>query len=213
MHVTTWERIFSAGSRCCRSRSPRSLISSLVWGANWLPIPLVVMLLGFDLYWAWRSINMGIHAVRGYRAMKATALHRLAAEVRRRDAAYGLAADRRAERDFLAWDDVRHLVIIPTYKESVEKLRATLGKLAESEVAHEKLLVVLAMEEPDDATRRARFEQSAARVRPQLPRDRRHDASRRHRRRSARQVIERGVGRQAGEGACSATRWASASTT
>ena len=38
-------------------------------------------------------------------------------------------------------------MIIPTYKETVDKLRATLGKLAESEVAREKLLVVIAMEE------------------------------------------------------------------
>jgi cellulose synthase/poly-beta-1,6-N-acetylglucosamine synthase-like glycosyltransferase len=41
-------------------------------------------------------------------------------------------------------------VIIPTYKESVDKLRATLAKLAESDVAREKLLVVIAMEEADD---------------------------------------------------------------
>ena len=53
---------------------------------------------------------------------------------------------------------MHHLVIIPTYKESVEKLRATLGKLAESEVAHEKLLVVVAMEEAD-ASAPARFEE------------------------------------------------------
>ena len=41
------------------------------------------------------------------------------------------------------------LVIIPTYKESIEKLSLTLGKLADSEVAHQKLLVVVAMEEAD----------------------------------------------------------------
>jgi hypothetical protein len=41
-------------------------------------------------------------------------------------------------------------VIIPTYKESIDKLRATLAKLAESEVAHEKLLVVIATEAADE---------------------------------------------------------------
>jgi len=50
----------------------------------------------------------------------------------------------------IEWDDVHHLIIIPTYKESVDKLRATLGKLAESEVALEKLLVVVAMEAADE---------------------------------------------------------------
>ena len=60
-------------------------------------------------------------------------------------------------KDLIAWDDVHHLVIIPTYKESVEKLSATLGKLAQSEVAREKLLVVVAMEGADEGAP-ARFE-------------------------------------------------------
>lgn len=124
-----------------------ALISSLVWGAMFVPMPLVIMLLCFDVYWAWRSINTGIHTVRGYRRMK---------EMARVDWKQRYNAERIVTRDdILAWDDVHHLVIIPTYKESVEKLRATLGKLAESEVAREKLLVVMAMEEPDtDAPQR-----------------------------------------------------------
>ncbi|HEX5479261.1 MAG TPA: glycosyltransferase family 2 protein [Dehalococcoidia bacterium] len=124
------------------------LISSLVWGAFWLPIPLVVMLLGFDIYWAWRSLNVGLHTIRGYRAMNAAA---------RVDWRKQYDAECITRSDVLAWYDVRHMVIIPTYKESVEKLSATLGKLAESEVAREKLLVVIAMEEAD-AEAPARFE-------------------------------------------------------
>ncbi|MBF6600724.1 MAG: hypothetical protein IVW36_09465 [Dehalococcoidia bacterium] len=125
-----------------------TLISSLVWGAIWLPVPLVVMLLGFDVYWAWRSLNIGIHTIRGYRALKAAA---------RIDWRKRYDAERITRDDVLAWEDVRHIVVIPTYKESVEKLGATLGKLAESEVAHDKLLVVIAMEEAD-AGAPARFQ-------------------------------------------------------
>jgi len=117
-----------------------ALISSLVWGAYFLPIPLVVMLLGFDVYWAWRSLNIGIHTIRGYRVMKDTS------KVDWRAKYEEVAGER---DDVLAWDAVHHLVIIPTYKESLAKLRATLGKLAESEVSREKLLVVIAMEEAD----------------------------------------------------------------
>ena len=158
VHVTTWERIFTRGLEMLPFTLAALLISTLVWGAYFLPIPLVVMLLGFDLYWAWRSINMGIHTLRGYRAMKATALIDWRQKYDAETLPYGpFAADngRSARPDFLAWDDIRHLVIIPTYKETVEKLRCTLGKLAESEVAADKLLVVIAMEEPDtDAPRR-----------------------------------------------------------
>ncbi|MHB8684755.1 MAG: glycosyltransferase family 2 protein [Dehalococcoidia bacterium] len=124
------------------------LVSSLVWGAIWLPIPLVVMLLGFDVYWAWRSLNIGLHTIKGYRALKAAA---------RIDWRKHYDAERITRDDVLAWDEIYHMVIIPTYKESVRKLSATLGKLAESEVAHGKLLVVIAMEEAD-ADAPARFE-------------------------------------------------------
>jgi hypothetical protein len=126
-----------------------TLISSLVWGAFFLPIPLVVMLLGFDIYWAWRSLNMGFHTIKGYRAMKAAS--RVDWRRRYEGEALSVAADGslRPRGDALAWDEIHHLIIIPTYKESVDKLRATLGKLAESDVAHEKLLVVIAMEGAD----------------------------------------------------------------
>src|SRR5438477_7281682 len=116
------------------------LMSSLVWGSMLVPVPLVVMLLGFDIYWAWRSLNMGVHTIKGYRALKAAA---------RIDWRKQYDAELITRTDVVPWDDVHHMVIIPTYKESIEKLSLTLGKLADSEVAHQKLLVVVAMEEAD----------------------------------------------------------------
>ncbi|MBI2724128.1 MAG: glycosyltransferase family 2 protein [Chloroflexi bacterium] len=144
-----WNRFVVRGLEILPFALAATLITSLAWGAFYLPIPLVVMLLGFDVYWAWRSLNMGVHTFRGYRAMKATA----SVDWKRR---YDI--ERRGREDVLAWDDIRHLVIIPTYKESVEKLSATLGKLAESDVAREKIMVVIAMEEADDGAP-ARFAQ------------------------------------------------------
>jgi len=147
-HVTTWDRLFQRLLEMLPLTLAGALISTLVWGAYFLPIPLVVMLLGFDFYWAWRSLNIGIHTIKGYRAMKAAS---------RVDWRQRYDAETMTRDDVIAWDSVHHLIIIPTYKESVEKLSATLGKLAESEVAHEKLLVVIAMEEADDGAP-ARFE-------------------------------------------------------
>ncbi len=140
VHITPSRWLLQRGMEILPFALAFTLISSLAWGAMWLPIPLVVMLLGFDVYWAWRSLNNGVHTIKGYRAMKAAAR----IDWRRR---YDAECITRA--DVLPWDDIKHIVIIPTYKESVEKLRATLGKLAESEVAHDKLLVVIAMEEAD----------------------------------------------------------------
>ena len=141
VHVATWERLATRGLEMLPLSLALALISSLVWGAYFLPIPLVIMLLGFDFYWAWRSINMGFHTLKGYRAMKTASR----VDWRRRYDIERSALD----GNVVDWDDIHHLIIIPTYKETVEKLRATLGKLAESEVALDKLLVVIAMEESD----------------------------------------------------------------
>lgn len=121
------------------------LITSLLWGALWLPLPLTLMLLAFDCYWVWRSYNTGFHCVKGY------FLLRKEAEVDWR-ARYEEARVR--GKAFLRWEDIRHVVIIPTYKESIEKLSATLSKLAESEIAEEQVFVVLAMEEAEPGCRK-----------------------------------------------------------
>ena len=147
MHVVTFgDRVLQRVLEALPFLCALTLITSLIWGAIWFPIALVVMLLCFDVYWAWRSLNGGIHSYRGYKAIQATSL----IDWKRKYEAETTLLPPGTERDLIAWDDVRHLVIIPTYKESFEKLRATVGKLAESEVAHEKLLVVLAMEGADE---------------------------------------------------------------
>ncbi len=48
---------------------------------------------------------------------------------------------------------VRHLVIIPNYREPLNVLRTTLRRLAESQIASKQVIVVLAMEESDDQAR------------------------------------------------------------
>ncbi len=121
------------------------LISFLVWGALLLPLPLTVLLVGFDCYWVWRSYNTAFHCIKGY------LLLRRDAKVDWRDRYE--QAEARGEA-YLRWEDVRHLVIIPTYKESVAKLAATLSKLAESDVAREQVFIVLAMEEAEPGCRK-----------------------------------------------------------
>lgn len=113
------------------------LITSLAWGPLLLPLPVAILLLGFDLYWAWRSFNTGVHVVKGQRAVR----HAERTDWR---ATYDAAVA--AGVPALRWEDVRHVVIIPNYKEKVEKLRATLQRLAECDGAREQIIPVLAME-------------------------------------------------------------------
>lgn len=53
---------------------------------------------------------------------------------------------RHATPDSLRWEDVRHVVLIPAYKEPVGVLTRTLDHLAHQFEAHQRLIVVLAME-------------------------------------------------------------------
>lgn len=117
-----------------------ALITSLAWGPLLLPMPVAVLLLGFDLYWAWRSFNTAVHVVKGRRIM------RLAERTDWR-ATYDAAIA--AGVPALGWDDVRHVVIIPNYKERPEKLRATLQRLAECDGARKQIIPVLAMEQAE----------------------------------------------------------------
>jgi len=52
--------------------------------------------------------------------------------------------------DSLLWQDVRHIVIIPNYKEPIPVLCRTLDRLAEQRDARDRLIIVLAMEAAED---------------------------------------------------------------
>lgn len=116
------------------------LVTAPLWGALLLPLPLAIGVLAFDLFWLYLSSSTALRAWRGYRAMRRDEqvdwrhLYRIADSAR---------------RSYIAWEDVRHVVIIPTYKEPTDILRRTLQSLAEQEVAGQ-LVVVLAMEEREE---------------------------------------------------------------
>lgn len=119
------------------------LVTAPLWGALLLPLPLALGVLAFDLFWLYLSVTTAWRAYRGYHAL------------RRNEAVdwrhlYAIA--RSAHRSYLAWEDVRHVVVIPTFKEPLEILRRTLQSLAEQEVSRQ-LVVVLAMEQREDGAR------------------------------------------------------------
>lgn len=65
---------------------------------------------------------------------------------------------RRRTPNSLAWEAVHHVALIPNYREHIDKLRATLERLAAFADAPRALTVVLAME-ADEPGARAKFEQ------------------------------------------------------
>jgi hypothetical protein len=61
-----------------------------------------------------------------------------------------------ASPEALAWDDVKHIVLVPNYKEPLEIMRKTLDNLARQYEARKRMTVVLAMEASErDCERKA----------------------------------------------------------
>jgi hypothetical protein len=117
------------------------LISTLVWGYIWFPTALAVGLLIFDAYWLWKSWTIGFHVMKGVRTIKRFQQRNWREEHRE-------AAAR--DPSILAWDDVRHVVIIPNYSETLDKLRQTLAAMAAADGARTSVIPVLAMEEAEE---------------------------------------------------------------
>jgi hypothetical protein len=113
-----------------------------------VPVPFAICIVAFHAYWLWRAQMTGIHAFKGFlllrRHKKIDWLERYHEHI---------ASGRTA----LRWDEVRHIVVIPNYTESAEKLRLCLDSLAGCEVP-EKVIAVLAMEEREGSEGRRRAE-------------------------------------------------------
>ncbi|MGD0764926.1 MAG: glycosyltransferase family 2 protein [Dehalococcoidia bacterium] len=113
------------------------IISSLVWGKILFPIPFALALSAFYIYWCWRSFNTAIHITRG----RSTLDRYAKVDWRQR---YDEAVAK--GKAYLRWEDILHVVIIPSYKETVEKLSTTIKTLTGQTLGGEQLVVVLALE-------------------------------------------------------------------
>jgi hypothetical protein len=120
------------------------LISTLVWGFVWFPREIATGLLFFNAYWLWKSWTIGYHSLKGVRLMRQY-------QKRNWRSDYRLIAEQCL--DVLPWESVRHVVIIPNYKEDMDKLRATLRTLARVSGARLNVIPVLAMEETEEGCR------------------------------------------------------------
>jgi len=117
-----------------------SVILGLVLGPFWFPNQLLIAVLIFETNWLWKSWTIGYHALKGVRLMRANLGNDWRGEH---------AAARATGQPVLAWQSIRHVVIIPNYGESLSKLRATLETLARANGAAENVIPVLAMEEAE----------------------------------------------------------------
>jgi hypothetical protein len=109
------------------------VLTSPVWAAIVAPGILGGFLVVFAGYWLWRSLEFSLGLVIGLWRLRSA---------RRRD---WLGAG----CDLVGFQRLRHLVIVPTYRESEEVLAETLACLARQTLSAKRVVVVLAFEERD----------------------------------------------------------------
>lgn len=111
-----------------------SLILFPVWGGFFIPYVVAYFILFFDVYWFYRSFSLVFTAYVGSKKIKEA------------EAQNWLERVSKLEN----FEKVNHILIIPNYKESIDKLRRIVGTMAAQTFPLERIYVVLAMEKREE---------------------------------------------------------------
>lgn len=113
-----------------------TLILFPVWGSFLMPMVVAYFVLFYNVYWFYKSFSLAVIAVVSHR------------RIRKAEKEDWLVKAKKLDN----FQKVRHLIIIPNYKERLEKLRKTLDYLVNQTLSPKTLFVVLAMEEREGET-------------------------------------------------------------
>ena len=119
------------------------LITLPVWLSPFHPAWVAYFLLGFDIYFFYKSLTFTIFSTLSY------------IKLRRLEKLDWLAKAKEQPH----FKDIYHAIIITNYKESAEKVRKTLEYLKKQDFPKKKLIVVLAMEEREGEAAKERGNQ------------------------------------------------------
>lgn len=100
------------------------------WGIFIIPTTVAYFILIFNIYWFYQSLQLAISATVSHFRIQAAKIYNWMGDV----------------RDFPDYEKVRHVVIIPIYKEPIHILERTLSSLSFQEFPTKQLVIVLAME-------------------------------------------------------------------
>jgi len=104
------------------------------------PIWIAVFIILFDLYWLFRTIYFSFHLRGAYQRMK-----------RYEKIDWLRKLDKLNPKDYTIrvsnWRDIYQLIVLPSYKESLQIIRETFKALQNSDYPKDKMIVVLALEE------------------------------------------------------------------
>src|SRR4030042_3443976 len=113
------------------------LLTSPFWASFLAPFALAYFIIFFDIYFFYRAALLGINSLRGYIKIQGVARKNWLQKLK---------------DEGLPWEKMRHIVLIPTYKESEEILSRTRAFLAEQEFPAQKISVCIATEKREEAS-------------------------------------------------------------
>jgi cellulose synthase/poly-beta-1,6-N-acetylglucosamine synthase-like glycosyltransferase len=106
------------------------IILSPIWGSYIAPLYIAYLIVFFDIFWLYKSFQL---VLTSYIATK---------KIREAEKENWLIKAKKFEH----FSKIQHILIIPNYRERLEKLRATLQNLTQQTIPLHKLHVILAME-------------------------------------------------------------------
>lgn len=114
-----------------------------------LPVWVAYFLLAFDVYWLLLVMYLAIHLIASYRKLKENIVIDWNKVLREMPPQAGRPA----------WPEIWHLVILPTYNESLEVIRPSFNALVNDGYPTDRMIVVLATEERGGPEAQARAQQ------------------------------------------------------
>lgn len=111
-----------------------TLILFPIWGSILIPYIVAYFILFFDVYWFYKSFTLAINAYISSKKIKAAEQMNWLLKLKKLP-------------DF---EKVKHVVIIPNYKENVEKLKQTIRSVALQTLSAKQIFVVLGMEKREE---------------------------------------------------------------
>lgn len=103
------------------------------WGVFLVPVTVAYFILFFNIYWFYQSFQLAISAIISHLRIQASQIYNWIEDI----------------KTFPDWQKVRHIIIIPTYKEPLYILERTLTSLANQDLPKNQIIPILAMEEKE----------------------------------------------------------------
>lgn len=111
-----------------------TIILAPIWGTFFFPVAMAYFIILFDVYWMYKSFSLVVTA------------HIASKKIKVAEKINWLEKAEKLDH----FDKVHHVLIIPNYKEKVEKLRTTIEAIANQTMPTKQIHVVLGMEEREE---------------------------------------------------------------